>query len=68
MQKWSFLNLNLEKIQVTKWPNPYSSIQLSEVNCEKVLGIWITSSLKPSLHCDKSAVNVTNFWDYVEHF
>ena len=24
-------------------------------NSEKDLGVWITSSLKPSLHCDKAA-------------
>ena len=40
---------------------PGLSIELSEVNFEKYLGIWTTSSLKPSLHCDKAAANTTKF-------
>ena len=36
------------------------------INFEKDLGIWITSSLKPSLCCDKAPVNATNFWDYLK--
>ena len=32
---------------------------MSEVNFEKDLGIWSTSSLKSSSHCDKAAASAT---------
>jgi len=38
-----------------------SYVELNEVNLEKNLGIWTTSSLKPSLHCDKAAAKVIKF-------
>ena len=60
MQEWSrtwLLNLNLERCKVmhiSRIQNYYkiegSSIELSKVNFEKDLEIWLTSSLKPSLH------------------
>ena len=31
------------------------------MNFEKDLGIWTTSTLKPSLHCDKAAAKATKF-------
>ena len=70
------LNVNVEKCKVThsgKLPNisysmkistsPGSFMELSEVNFEKDLtGVWRTSTLKPSLHCDKAAAaNATKF-------
>ena len=39
--------------------SPGSYIDLCEVNSEKDLGLWVTSSLKPSLQCDKAAANAT---------
>ena len=39
--------------------SPRSQVELSKVNFEKDLGIWTTSSLKPSLHCDKAAASAT---------
>ena len=66
------LNLNLEKCKVmhtgktldTSYTmetstSPRSHIELSEVNFQKDLCIWSTSSLKSSLHCDKAAVSAT---------
>ena len=47
------------KMEISTFPG--SSIELSEVNFEKDLGIWTTSPLKPSLHCDKAAANATKF-------
>ena len=41
--------------------SPGSFNELSEVNFEKDLGIWTTSTLKPSLHCDKAAAKATKF-------
>ena len=35
--------------------------ELSVVDFEKDLGLWTTSTLKPSLHCEKTAVNATKF-------
>jgi len=32
-----------------------STVKLTMTDSEKDLGIWITSSLKPSLQCDKAA-------------
>ena len=32
---------------------------VDKTDFEKDLGIWITSSLKPSLHCDKTAAAAT---------
>ena len=40
-------------------------VQLVEVDHEKDLGVWITSDLKPSLHCCKaaaSAMRVLSLW------
>ena len=78
MREWSrswLLNLNLEKFKVMhigKTPNasysmeisssPGSFRELSVVDFEKDLGVWTTSTLKPSLHCDKAAAaNATKF-------
>jgi len=77
MQEWSrtwLLNLNLEKCKVmhigktlnTRYKmksstNLGSYVELNEVSLEKDLGIWTTSSLKPSLHCDKAAAKATKF-------
>ena len=77
MQEWLrtwILNLNLEKCKVMhigKTPNASYKMgiststgsfnELSEVNFEKDLGIWTTSTLKPSLHCEKAATNATKF-------
>ena len=39
-------------------------MELSEINFEKDLAwvlAWTTSTLKPSLHCDKAAANATKF-------
>ena len=36
-----------------------SSVVLEEVNEEKDLGVWCTNTLKPSLHCQRAAVNAT---------
>ena len=68
------LNLNLEKCKVMhigKTPNvsysmeisfsPGSFRELSVVNYEKDLGVWKTSTLKPSLHCEKAAANAIKF-------
>ena len=68
MQEWCkiwLLNLNLEKrkvMHIGKSLNttykmevsgfPGSCIDPYEVNSEKDLGLWTTSSLKPSLQCD----------------
>ena len=41
--------------------SPGSFNELSEVNFEKDLGIRTTSTLKPSLHCDKAATKATKF-------
>ena len=41
--------------------SPGSFMELSEVDFEKDLGVWTTSTMKPSLHCDKAAANVTKF-------
>ena len=41
--------------------SPSSFMELSVVNFEKDLGIWTTSTLKPSLHCDKADVNAAKF-------
>ena len=41
--------------------SPGSFRELSVVNFEKDLGVWTTSTLKPSLHCDKAAANATKF-------
>ena len=73
MQEWCrtwLLKLNLEKCKVmhigkslnTTYKmeiSPGSCIDLCEVNSEKDLGLWVTSSLKPSLQCDKAAANAT---------
>lgn len=68
------LNLNLEKCKVMHIGNTFktsytmqsssslvtgSSAVLTEVDSEKDLGIWTTSTLKPSLHCDKAAASAT---------
>ena len=71
------LNLNLDKCKVMHIgktiisykmeisTSPGSFMELSKVNFEKDLacmGVWTTSTLKPSLHCDKAAAaNVTKF-------
>ena len=68
MREWSrtwLLNLNLEKYKIMhigKTPNASYSMEISSspgplrelsvVNFEKDLGVWTTSTLKPSLHCD----------------
>ncbi|XP_065883915.1 uncharacterized protein [Dysidea avara] len=36
-----------------------STEELTKTDFEKDLGIWITSSLKPFLHCDKAAAAAT---------
>ena len=36
-----------------------STVELTMTNSEKDLGIWITSSLKPSLQCDKAAATAS---------
>ena len=36
-----------------------STVELTKTDFEKDLDIWITSSLKPSLHCDKAAAAAT---------
>ena len=41
--------------------SPGSFIELSEVNFEKDLGIWTTTSLKLSLYYEKAAANATKF-------
>ena len=41
--------------------SPGSFMELNEVNFEKDLGVWTTSTLKLSLHCDKAAANATKF-------
>ena len=69
MQEWSrFWLLNLKKCKVMHIgktfstnctmetsTTPRSVLQLNEVDFEKDLGVWTTSSLKVSLHCDKVA-------------
>ena len=75
MQEWCktwLLKLNLEKCKVmhigkslnTTYKmeisgSPGSCIDLCEVNSEKDLRLWVTSSLKPSLQCDKADANAT---------
>ena len=75
MQEWCktwLLKLNLKKCKVmhigkslnTTYKmeisgSPGSCIDLCEVNSEKDLGLWVTSSLKPSSQCDKAAANAT---------
>ena len=60
------LNLNLSKCKVmhlgrnpgttyTYYRKPGSTVELTMTDSEKDLSIWITSSLKPSLQCDKAA-------------
>ena len=39
--------------------NTNVSTDLELVNEEKDLGVWCTSDLKPSLHCQKAAVKAT---------
>ena len=79
MQEWLriyLLNFNLGKgklmhISKTLSSNytmettttPRSVLNLNEVDLEKDLGIWTTSSLKFSLHCDKAAACATKFWE-----
>ena len=41
--------------------SPGFFMELSEVNFEKDLGVWTTSSFKPSLQCEKAAYNATKF-------
>ena len=41
--------------------SPGSFKELGEINFEKDLGVWTTSTLKPSLHCDEAAANATKF-------
>ena len=72
MQEWNgiwLLNLNLEKCKVMHIAKSTganytmetlgSTVELTKTDFEKDLGIWITSSLKPSLHCDKAAAAAT---------
>ena len=72
MQEWCetwLLNLNLDKCKVMHIGRTLNStykmdisntcIDLCEVESEKDLGLWVTSSLKPSLHCDKAAAKAT---------
>jgi len=42
---------------------PRSVLNLNEVDVEKDLGIWTTSSLKFSLHCDKAAACAKKIWE-----
>ena len=72
MQEWNgiwLLNLNLEKCKVMHMAKSTganytmetlgSTVELTKIDFEKDLGIWVTSSLKPSLHCDKAAAAAT---------
>ena len=73
MQEWNgiwLLNLNLEKckmmMHVAKSTGANytmetlgSTVELTKTDFEKDLGVWVTSSLKPSLHCDKAAAAAT---------
>ena len=72
MQEWCetwLLNLNLDKCKVMHIGRTLNStykmnisntcIDLCEVESEKDLGLWVTSSLKPSLHCVKAAAKAT---------
>ena len=72
MQEWCetwLLNLNLDKCKVMHIGRTLNStykmdisntrIDLCEVESEKDLGLWVTSSLKPSLHCIKAAAKAT---------
>ena len=36
-----------------------STVKVTMTDSEKDLGIWITSSLKPSLQCDKAAATAS---------
>ena len=45
------------KIEISTSPGSFN--ELSKVNFEKDLGIWTTSTLKPSLRCDKAAAKAT---------
>jgi len=72
-QEWSIaqlLKLNLEKCKVMHIGNTLktsytmenntiyrSRLELSEVEFEKDLGVWINSSLKSSLRCNKAAAS-----------
>ena len=72
MQEWNgiwLLNLNLEKckgMHIGKNTGANytmetlgSTVELTKKDFEKDLGVWVTSSLKPSLHCDKTAAAAT---------
>ena len=50
-------HITVYKMEVSGSPGSY--INLCEVNYEKDLGLWMTSSLKPSLQCDKAAASAT---------
>ena len=72
-QEWSIaqlLKLNLDKCKVMHIGNTRqtgytmetdkisrSRLELSEVGCEKDLGLWTSSSLKSSLQCNKAAAS-----------